>query len=329
MPAMYAVLDMGSNSFHLVIAEKIDGKMRFAYAGSDKVQLAEDLARSGRISRDARQRALAALEKYRNELSRHPVEYLCVVGTNTLREAKNAPSFIEEANALGFPVNVISGLQEAFYIYQGVQSGLPASDQVRLVFDIGGGSTEFALGRDSQPTVMDSLTIGCVTARLSSADDDVISHKSLARMRRSIHEKLDRHLNPDFYELDWTETYASSGTAKMLRAVLKENNLTDGTITLAALQELENIAVDLGSVSALHKLAGLKVSRRGVFASGLAIMQGILDHLGIDHVEYSDFALREGVLLGLVKQGAAFPLYTLHAGNVSGVQRDFFGSLHD
>jgi exopolyphosphatase/guanosine-5'-triphosphate,3'-diphosphate pyrophosphatase len=97
----------------------------------------------------------------------------------------------------------------------------------------------------------------------------------------------------------------------MLSTVLRENKLTDGTITQRALLDLENRAIDLGSSFSLSKLDGLKSNRRNVFVSGLAIMQSIMDHLGLDHVEYSDSALREGVLLGLIKQGKDFPLYTL------------------
>lgn len=306
---MYAVLDLGSNSFHLVIADKKNDKVSIVKTLSDKVQLAESLGQTGKISRDARERAINAFSAFRQELSRHPINYLCVVGTSALREARNAPSFLSEAKALGFPVNVITGQQEAYFIYQGVQSFLPPSEHPRLFFDIGGGSTEFAIGSGPEPTVTDSTQIGCVRYRLES--DDKITHKQLARLRRRIHDALDKHLNPAFYELDYEEVYASSGTAKMLSAVLRENKLTNGMITYKALLELEDMAVKLGSQQSLENLLGLKANRRNVFVSGLAIMQCIMDHLGLDHVEYSDFALREGVLLALVRQGKDFPFFTL------------------
>jgi len=310
---MYAVLDLGSNSFHLVIAEKRHGKTTILKTMNSKVQLADGLNQTGKISKEARERAFAAFKEFRQELSNHPIELFCVVGTNTFREAKNAARFMEEANALGFPINVISGLQEAYYIYQGVQAFLPPSDKQRLIFDIGGGSTEFAIGNGNEPVMMDSLAIGCVTYRGETSDqrDEKITRKTLAKLRRRVHEVLDEKLNPEFYEQDWQEIYVSSGTAKMLSAVLRENKLTDGTITQRALLDLENITVDLGSFFALNQLAGLKANRRNVYISGLAIMQSIMDHLGLDHVEYSDFALREGVLLGLMKQGKDFPLYAL------------------
>jgi exopolyphosphatase/guanosine-5'-triphosphate,3'-diphosphate pyrophosphatase len=313
---MYAVLDLGSNSFHLVIAEKAGGRINILDTLNNKVQLADGLNETGKISRQAFERANAALDEFRHELSKYPITSLCIVGTSTLREAKNAARFIQEANARGFPVNVISGVQEAYYIYQGVHALLPPPEKQRLVFDIGGGSTEFAVGANSEPVLLDSLPLGCVTLRpvLEAVDaHEKITRKVLAKIRRKVHEVLDKQLNPKFYELDWNETYASSGTAKMLRSIARANKFSDGTITAKSLIDIEDRAIDLGSYQALEKLDGLKANRRNVFICGLAIMQGIMDHLGLDHVEYSDFALREGILLSMVKQEKLFPLYTLHS----------------
>lgn len=311
---MYAVLDLGSNSFHMVIAEKINGRLSLLKTMSNKVQLAESLGQTGKISKNAYERAFATLRAFRVELSKYPIEYFCVVGTSALREAKNAKQFLEEARALGFCINVISGTEEAFYIYQGVHAFLPSADTPRLMFDIGGGSTEFAIGNKDLPLYVDSLPMGCVTLRTAKGDDDKdekITHKSLAKTRRKAHEMLEHKLNNAFYTHEWHEVYATSGTAKMLSAVLRENQLTDGEITLSALWQLEEKLVTLGTAAALERLPGLKANRRSVMVSGLAIMQSILDHLGIDYVDYSDVALREGVLLGLEKQGKNFPLFTL------------------
>jgi exopolyphosphatase/guanosine-5'-triphosphate,3'-diphosphate pyrophosphatase len=311
---MYAVLDLGSNSFHLVIAERKNGKVNIVKTCNSKVQLGDGLNHTGKISKEARERALEAFKGFRREMSSYSIERFCVVGTNTFREAKNAAKLMEEANALGFPINVISGLQEAFYIYQGVNSFLLPAEEPRLIIDIGGGSTEFAVGMTDVPLLLDSLPIGCVTARsaeLSEKGEEKITRKSLAKLRRQIHEILDEGLNQQFYEMDWHECYASSGTAKMLSGVLRENKLSDGTITETALKQLEALAIDLGSTAELEKLPGLKANRRNVFTCGLSIMQSIMDHLGLEHIEYSDYALREGVLLGLVRQGESFPLYTL------------------
>ena len=311
---MYAVLDIGSNSFHMVIAEKRNGKLVILQTMNSKVQLAEGLMQTGKISKNARERAFATLKEFRLALSKYPITYFCAVGTSTLREARNAARFIEEAKAMGFPINVISGMEEAFYIYQGVHNFLPVSDKQRLIFDVGGGSTEFAIGNKATPLFMDSLPIGCVTLRSSNnaeQKDEKITHKTLAKTRRKVHEMLEHKLNSDFYALEWDEVYATSGTAKMLSTVLRENKLTDGVITPKALLTLEDIIVDLGVTSALNQLTGLKANRRSVVVSGLAIMQSIMDHLGMDHVDYSDVALREGVLLGLEKQGKDFPLHSL------------------
>ena len=254
---MYAVLDLGSNSFHLVIADKNQNKTDIVKALSSKVQLAEGLTETGAISADAMQRALEAFEMFRSIMDEYTINHLCVVGTKTFREASNAAKLMERANALGFPINVISGQQEAFYIYQGIQAFLPRSNEPRLIFDIGGGSTEFAIGLGDAPQALDSLPIGCVTCRLSGQEK--ITRKSLAATRRHVHELLDAHLNSAFYELDWHEVFASSGTSKMLRNVLRENGIIkDAMITERALLDLEELALDLGTVDALSELKGFK-----------------------------------------------------------------------
>jgi len=308
---MYAVLDLGSNSFHLIVAELRESRIELVKKFSKKVQLAEGLEREGKIEKSVRERAVKALQEIQSELAAYPLTKLCVVGTNAFRQAKNANKLLEDAASIGFSIQVISGLQEATYIYLGAQAFLPKSTQPRLIFDIGGGSTEFAIGIGDKPRFVDSLPLGCVTGRLVGQDgSEKITRKTLAKLRRKAHQVLDSQLNPQFYEIDWADCYASSGTAKMLSAVLRENQLTDGTITETALQELETRAVELGTVSALEKLSGLKSNRHNVFSSGLAIMQSIMDHLGIDHVDYSDFALREGVLLSMVREGDKFSLVT-------------------
>jgi exopolyphosphatase/guanosine-5'-triphosphate,3'-diphosphate pyrophosphatase len=311
---VYAVLDLGSNSFHLVVAKQGHGKIEIVHTYSKKVQLAEGLSENGKILKSARERALEALREIRRELSSFSLEHFCVVGTNTFREARNAANFIEQVNALGFPVNVISGLQEAYYVFLGAQAFLPHCSEPRLIFDIGGGSTEFALGTGEISRLASSLPIGCVVNRLqdSGSDNEKITRKDIAKIRRIVHDILDKKLDSAFYDMEWSECYASSGTAKMLSSVLRETGITDGAITETGLQELETKAINIGKTNLLDKLPGLKPGRRNVFISGLAIMQSIIDHLGIDHVDYSDFSLREGVLLSMVRQGKNFSLYALH-----------------
>jgi exopolyphosphatase/guanosine-5'-triphosphate,3'-diphosphate pyrophosphatase len=312
---MYAILDIGSNSFHLVIAEHTndpdgEGRVSLKKTLNRKVQLAEGISASSKLSKAAVGRGLSALKDCQTELLQYPVTRFCVVGTNALRTAKNAGKFIRSANYLGFPINVISGDQEAWYIYKGIQAFLPESGNVRLFIDIGGGSTEFAMGHEHNPILVNSLPLGCVACRDEQADENITA-KSLARIKKMTHDCLDQKLSPGFYDMDFREVYASSGTAKMLGQVLKANGLTNGSITLGALHELEQMVIDLGSVFKLNQLDGLKSSRRNVFTSGLGIMLAIMDHLGIEHIDYCDFALREGVLLSMIEEQGDFPLYTV------------------
>jgi len=305
---MHAVLDLGSNSFHLLVAEEKKGGVKFLKAMSYKVRLAEGVNLDGKISKDARERALKAFQAIREELDNFAIHQICVVGTSTFREAKNAARIIEDAREYGFGVQVISGIQEAYYIYHGVQSFFHGAKKSTLVFDIGGGSTEFAFGSGNRPQLVDSITLGCVTNNFVAGEDDTFTLQNLVKLRLRAHNILEKQLKSAFYTLDWQECYVTSGTAKMLSAILRENKFTDGTITRSALQTLENTVLSFESPSVLQGLAGLKPNRHKVFASGLANMQAIMDHLEIDKVKYVSFALREGVLLGMIKKGKDFSL---------------------
>lgn len=305
---MQAVLDLGSNSFHLLVAEEKKGVVKFLKALSYKVRLAEGVNLDGKISKDARARALKAFQAIRDELSHFDIHQICVVGTSTFREAKNAARIIEDAKEAGFSVQVISGIQEAYYIYHGVQTYFHGSKKATLVFDIGGGSTEFAFGSGNRPQRVDSVTLGCVTNNFIAGEDDSITLQNLVKLRLRAHNILEKQLKSGFYTLDWQECFVTSGTAKMLSAILRENKFTDGTITRAALQTLENTVLSFESPSVLQGLAGLKPNRHKVFASGLANMQAVMDHLSIDKAKYVSFALREGVLLSMIKQGKDFSL---------------------
>lgn len=305
---MHAVLDLGSNSYHLLIAEEKKGHVKFVKALSYKVRLAEGVNQDGKISRSARERSLKAFQAIRAELDAFDIHQICVVGTSTFREAKNASKIIEDAALSGFVVQVISGIQEAYYIYHGVQTFFHNTKKDTLVFDIGGGSTEFAFGSGALPQMVDSITLGCVTNNFLEGENDNITVQNLVKLRLRAHNILEKQLKSGFYTLHWQDCYATSGTAKMLSAILRENKFTDGTITRTALQTLENTVLSFDSPAVLQGLAGLKPNRHQVFASGLANMQAIMDHLSIDKLNYVSFALREGVLLSMVRQGNHFEL---------------------
>ncbi|MDP1757841.1 MAG: exopolyphosphatase, partial [Pseudohongiella sp.] len=157
---MYACVDLGSNSFHLLIARWHDGAHEIVERFSEKVQLGEGLSQSLTINAEAFQRGLLCLEAFALALERYPIKYLWVVGTNALRVADNSQDFITQAKSRGFDVDVVTGLEEAALVYAGVMSALPQDDQVRLVIDIGGGSTELIVGKGPDQLQAHSLPIG-------------------------------------------------------------------------------------------------------------------------------------------------------------------------
>jgi len=305
---MYAVLDLGSNSFHLLIAEEKKRHVKFHRASSYKVRLEEGIGKDKKISKEARARAVSALRAIRIDLASFPVHQLTVVGTSTFREAANASKILDDASELGFKIQVIDGLQEAYYIYKGVQEFLHHPKDAWMVFDIGGGSTEFAVGSDQSPWLLDSITLGCVTNNYEQAQNERITPVMLTKLRQKAHDIIEKQLKPGFYTADWKRCFVTSGSAKMLKTVLRENNITDGTITRNGLRELETKVTGFSTVNDFHELTGLKANRRGVFASGLANMQATLDHLQIESVSYVEFALREGILFSMIRQGDKFSL---------------------
>ncbi|MEY3667276.1 MAG: hypothetical protein RL572_816 [Pseudomonadota bacterium] len=302
---MYACVDLGSNSFHLLIARWHDGRSEIVERFSHIVQLGEGVTLSGEISPAAFGRGIDSLREFVDVMSRYPLRQYWALGTNALRLARNAPQFLAAARELGLEVSVISGLQEAVLVYLGVMSGLPQTDEVRLVADIGGGSTEVIIGRQGARLVTGSLPIGCVSWRdrfftplagkpslLSQVLDDAVAEA------RKVFEGLraESLLHP------WEAAYASSGTAKMLAAILQMRGLPEGQISRQSLQALRgDLLACAADTSAL--LPGLKERRKDLLLPGWAVLAGMMDAFEIESMQFSPTALREGMLHFMMQNG--------------------------
>ncbi len=298
---MLAALDLGSNSFHMLIAERVNGTFRVVERFSEKVQLGEGVATTGNVSDAAMARAMACLDNFRQHIDNHPVSAIGVVGTKTFRTAANIAPLLQYALKLGFDIDIILGIREAELIYRGVAFGLPDDEQQRLVFDIGGGSTEFALGINHKPFLLRSLNVGCVSWRdrffpEGSTDKDAFKAAVVAARE---HIYMCRH---ELTAVSWKKVYASSGTAKMLFAIAKEMGLSDGVLTLDVLKSIREAALAFDAVDEIT-LPGLKSSRQSVVLPGLAIMMAVVRELEITKVLHSKTALREGLLLELLHGG--------------------------
>lgn len=304
---MYACIDLGSNSFHLLIGEWLDGRIRIIERCSEKVQLGEGLPASGIISPAAFQRGLACLQHFESLMAQHNVLRYWALGTNTFRVASNTDDFIAAAADIGLEIAVISGVQEAVLIYAGVQAGLPPSDVNRLVIDIGGGSTELIIGSGPQRLITQSLPIGCVSWRdRYFADQEGLGLPQLEQALAEAGEAalaIFQAIAPGISHYQWAEAYASSGTAKMLALICQEHGGAEGVISLARLQQLRERL--LLSISIGQELPGLKDRRRDLLLPGYVIMESLMLVIGCEHIAFSATALREGMLDFIVRSGEA------------------------
>ena len=291
---MFAVIDLGSNSFHLLIADYDNGHFTVVDRHSERVQLAEKLRTTGLLQAQAMDRGLQCLRNFRSIIDRYAIEKLSAVATQALRQASNAADFLTSAKAVGFDIDVISGQREAALIYRGICDPLPDSNINRLIIDIGGASTEIALGCDQNILVAESFPIGCVSWRdqfFSNPLDYAAQAPTAKQEARQMFEPLREQLN----KYGWEEAYASSGSAKMLTNISIANHDGDGTLTIGCLEKIEAILQPYHDTSAVT-IPGLKPERYDLLAPGLAIMYCIMQCMNIDSLRYSHTALREGIL---------------------------------
>ncbi|WP_461481705.1 exopolyphosphatase [Porticoccus sp.] len=290
-----AAIDLGSNSFHMIVARVNHGEMRPIERFGERVQLAAEM-KSGRLAPEAIARGLACLARFRQVIDKLHPDLVRVVGTNALRAAKNAPAFIKPAEALlGCPVEVISGREEARLVYLGVAHTLADDDDSRLVVDIGGGSTEFVIGQRFESRLRESLHMGCVTYRDRFFPQGKISPKRFARAYQAAYQEVLR-IRKAYQRQGWDNAVGSSGTMRSVELVVALKGWTDEGISADSLASLRKLLLSHGHFDELTDLPGLSERRRGVIVPGVAILSGIFDALGIEHMHTSPGALREGVV---------------------------------
>lgn len=294
-----AAVDLGSNSFRLQIARVVDDQIYLLDSLKETVRLAAGLSADKWLDDTAQARALEALSRFGERLRDLPRDAVRVVGTNTLRAAKNSLAFLEKAeHVLGFPIEVIAGREEARLIYLGVAHSLPATRDHRLVVDIGGGSTEFIIGSGLEPQLTESLYMGCVSYSLRFFPDGRIDKQTLKHARLAALNEV-QAISLDFIRAGWTEAVGSSGTARVLAAILEQNGWGGQGITREGLGRLKAALLKAGQIDRLD-LAGLPADRAQVLPGGFAIMEAIFEELGLERMQYVDGALREGVLYDLL-----------------------------
>lgn len=294
-----AAVDLGSNSFRLQIARVVEDQVYPLDSLRSMVRLAAGLTPDNYLEDAAEKRAIECLNRFGERLRGLPAHAVRAVGTNTLRVAKNAPEFLEKAElALGFPIEVIAGQEEARLIYLGVAHGLPASEEKRLVIDIGGGSTEFIIGTRLTPLRLASLYMGCVSFSLRYFPEGRINKANLKQAELAARVEL-QTITGEFSKGQWQQAIGSSGTARSLCDVLEQNGFSESGITLEGLEKLRAYLLKAGDIRRLQ-LPGLRPDRGQILPGGLSIMYAAFCELGIDKMIPATGALRQGVLYDML-----------------------------
>ncbi|MGH8548302.1 MAG: exopolyphosphatase [Methylococcales bacterium] len=299
LPETVAAVDLGSNSFHMIVSKLQDGQLHTIDRMRETVRLAAGLDLRRRLTDTARERAIGCLHRFGQRLREMPRGSVRAVGTNTLRRAKNTADFLREAvTALGHPIEIISGIEEARLIYLGVAQSLEPGPQKRLVIDIGGGSTEFIIGTGTTPLKKESLHMGCVSMSERYFPDSIINAKRVKRAVIAAQLELES-IWQDFSAGEWQQAVGSSGTFRAVAKAIQSRGWSTTSITAASINQLVDYLIEAGDINQIQ-IPELAPDRLPVFPGGVAIVQAAFKTLGIDTMQVSDGALREGLLYDLL-----------------------------
>lgn len=297
---LMAAVDLGSNSFHLAIARLDHGVIRITDSLSEKVQLAAGLDEDHILSEASQERALACLSRFAQQLAGVEPKRMRIVATNALRVARNARDFVRRAErVLNHPIEIIAGREEARLIYVGVSQTLAGNGR-RLVVDIGGGSTEFIIGEGREALLTESLHMGCVSYTQRYFPDGQISAKALDKAITAARQEISAIL-ASYQDTGWSSAVGSSGTIKAVRTVVQQLGWasSEGRITAESMQRLRERLLQYRDVKDVQ-LPGLKEDRKLIMPAGFALVSAIFESFALDELDYSDGALREGVLHDLL-----------------------------
>ena len=299
MSDVIAAVDLGSNSFHMVVARYSHGQLVIIDRLREMVRLAAGVGEDGRIDKVVAARALASLERFGQRLRDIDARNVRVVGTNALRIARRKQAFLERAReALGFPIEIVSGMEEARLIYSGVAHNLPNEPGRRLVIDIGGGSTELIIGERYEPLELESLQIGCVSLSQRFFGDGRLSVKRIQRARVAAQLELEP-IQAAFQRRGWERAVGSSGTIRVIADSIREMDSTASNITPQGLEKLLQKLASSGSLRELD-LDSVSDERRPVFPGGVVILAETIAALGIEQMRFVEGALRDGLLYDMV-----------------------------
>lgn len=296
---MIAALDLGSNSFHMIVARVDHGEVSILDRIREMVRLGAGLDSHGKLTDEACERAIECLERFAERLAGIPRGQVRAVGTNTLRKARNRRQFLSRARrVLGHRIDIISGVEEARLVYLGAAHTMPRIDGSRLVLDIGGGSTELIVGHERKIAELESLYMGCVGVSNRFFPNGVVTKKDFGRARLLARQELEP-VAERFRGEGWDEAIGTSGTIRATARMLTDKDNPSGTITRSGLADLADRIVDCDSLVD-NRPEGLGEQRAPVYPGGLAILTEVFDTLEIESMTAAEGALREGLLYDLL-----------------------------
>ncbi len=296
---LLAAVDLGSNSFHMVVARAVLGQLRIVDRIKENVRLAAGL-QDGELSPEALRRAEDCLQRFGQRLAHIPNRRVRAIATNTVRQLRQPQQFLAPAEAaLGHDIEVVSGREEARLIWLGVAHGNPPGERSRLVIDIGGGSTEFIVGSGFEALERESLQMGCIATTRRFFSDGKLSPGRWKDARTEITAEF-QQFSSTFRHLGWEEAYGSSGTIKAIGEVAVAMKLgREGGIGAEALEAIRQKLLGFSRIDDI-RLPGLSADRRPVIAGGLLILDAVFGELGLARMLVSENALREGVLYDIL-----------------------------
>jgi len=290
-----AAVDLGSNSFHMVVARLSHGQITVIDRMREMVRLAAGLGDDKRLDEASQTRALECLARFGERIRSMHADRVRVVGTNTLRKARGSDAFLESAEQLlGHPVEVIAGIEEARLIYIGASHSLPLVDGPQLVVDIGGGSTEIVAGRGYEPEDLESLYVGCVSMSARFFGKQKLTARRFEKARLAARLELES-VRKRFRQAEAQRWVGCSGTIRAAQSVVRARDGDDAELTVAALERTIEQMIAAGRLDKLS-LDGLSEQRKPVFAGGISILVEVMTQLGMDSMQVADGSLRDGIL---------------------------------
>ena len=296
--SVIAAVDLGSNSFHMVVAQDQHGQLKIVDRMREMVRLGAGLNSSGKLSEESKERAIECLQRFGQRLQEMHADSVRVVGTNTLRIAKNSAEFIQRAeDALGHPIQIISGVEEARLIYQGTVHSITGPEGNWLVVDIGGGSTEIIIGNTGEPLLMESVQMGCVVISEKFFAGGELDKKKFKKALVAAKLQLQPIISK-LKELNWQHVVGTAGTIRTISELMREFEISDQGITYKGIKVLITKLQEAGHIDKVN-FESLAKERKPVFAGGLIVLKAIFEELGVKKMMISDGGLREGLLFDL------------------------------